>query len=340
MRMLRSKAERKMKLEKVYAKIKGAGKFLPEKVLTNDDLEKIVETNDEWITKRVGIKERRVTEKDVFTSDIAAFAAENALKNAEMTAEEIDLIIVATLSPDTYTPSVACIVQDKIGAVNATAFDMNAACTGFVFALTTAKQFIENGMFKKALVIGAECLTKLTNYKDRATCVLFGDGAGAVVLEASNEPGIMECMIKSDGSKGHNIIAPNLKVTQEDIERSLGGSPNTIWMDGSEVFKFAVRYMSASVMTVLENAGYTIDDVDLIVPHQANQRIIDGSKKRLGVSDEKMFSNIQKYGNMSSACIPIALCEAIEEGRLKQGELAVLVGMGGGLTWGAVLVRM
>lgn len=325
---------------KVFARIKGVGKFLPEKVLTNDDLEKIVETNDEWITKRVGIKERRVTEDNVFTSDIAALAAENALKNAKVGADEIDLIIVATISPDMFTPSVACIVQNKIGAVNATAFDLNAACTGFVFALTTAKQYIESGMFKKALVIGAECLTKLTNYKDRATCVLFGDGAGAVVLEASDEAGIIECMIKSDGSMGHNILAPNLKITTEDIERSLGGNPRTVWMDGSEVFKFAVRYMSSAVNTVLESAGYTTEDVTLIVPHQANQRIIDGSKKRLGVPDEKMFSNIQKYGNMSSACIPIALCEAIEEGRLKRGDLAVLVGMGGGLTWGAILVRI
>ncbi len=335
-----NKAERTMALENVYAKIKGAGKFLPSMVLTNDDLEKIVETNDEWITKRVGIKERRITEADVYTSDIATAAAENALKNAKVSADEIDLIIVATISPDTFTPSVSCMVQRNIGAENAVAFDMNAACTGFVFALTTAKQYIENGMFKKALVIGAECLSKLTNYKDRATCVLFGDGAGAVVLEASDEPGIMECMIKSDGSMGHNIIAPCLKITPEDRERSLGGEVRTIWMDGSEVFKFAVRYMSAAVMSVLEAAGCTIDDVDLIVPHQANQRIIDGSKKRLGVTDEKMFSNIQKYGNMSSACIPIALCEAIEEGRLKQGDLAVLVGMGGGLTWGAALVRL
>ncbi len=262
-------------MEKVYAKIKGTEKYLPEKVLTNDDLEKIVETNDEWITKRVGIKERRVTADDVFTSDIAAFAAENALKNAGVSAEEIDLIIVAIISPDTYTPSVSCIVQEKIGAANAVAFDMNAACTGFVFALTYAKQYIQNGVFKRALVIGCRMSRPSSpTIKTVQHAFCLATAQVRLCLKHQQSRVLWTGMIKSDGTMGHNIIAPNLKVNQADIERSLGGNPRTVWMDGSEVFKFAVRYMSASVMTVLEAAGYTIDDVDLIVPHQANQRII------------------------------------------------------------------
>lgn len=327
-------------MSKVYAKIAGFGKFLPDKILSNADLEKMVETNDEWITRRVGIKERRITEGDVFTSDIATAAAKDALENAGVSAEELDMIIVATISPDMYTPSVACIVQSNIGAANAVAFDMNAACSGFVFAITTAKQYIENGMFKKILVIGAECLSKLTDYKDRSTCVLFGDGAGAAVLEASDECGVMNCLIASDGSMGGSITAPNLRIDEVDIERRVGDNVHTIWMDGGEVFKFAVRYMSAAVLEVVEAAGLTMDDISLIVPHQANYRIIEGARKRLGVAEEKMYSNIHRYGNMSSACIPIAICEAIEEGRIKKGELAVIVGMGGGLTWGAALIRI
>lgn len=324
----------------MYAKITGLGKYLPEKILTNADFEKMVDTSDEWILKRVGIRERRISEEGVYTSDLASKAAEQALKDAGMKPEEVELIVVASVTPDMYTPSVACLVQKNLGAVNAVAFDVNAACTGFVFAMVTATQFIENGMYQNALVIGADALTKVTEYQDRATCVLFGDGAGAAVLQATEErTGVLAGVMGSDGAGGDCLTLPGIRCDEADKERRPFGNERTIWMDGSAVFKFAVRVMAGSAQEVVEKAGKTMDEIQLLVPHQANLRIIDAAAKRLNMQD-KVFVNVDRYGNMSSACIPIALCEAVEEGRLHKGEYAVLSGMGGGLTWGSVLIQL
>lgn len=326
---------------KKHAKIVGLGKYLPEKILDNNYFEKIVDTNDEWITTRVGVKERRISDENTFASDLAAKAAERALEDANMNAEDIDLIILSSVSPEMYTPSGSCIVQSKIGAKNAIAFDLNAACSGFIFSITTAAQFIENGMYKNVLVIGADTLTKITEYKDRATCVLFGDGAGAAVLTSTDEEtGILGSILGSDGANGDVLTVCGLKTSEKDIERRPFGNYRTIWMDGQAVFKFAVKTMVSTTLGVIENAGFTIDDIRLIVPHQANQRIIDGARKRLKVPEDKVYSNIARYGNMSAACVPIALCEAVEEGRIKKGEKVVITAMGGGLTWGSVLIEL
>ncbi len=328
-------------MNKIHAKLIGFGKYLPEKILTNADFEKMVDTSDEWITKRVGVKERHISETDVFASDLATKAAENALKNAGMDAKDLDLIISASVSPDMYTPSVACLVQKNIGASSAAAFDVNAACPGFIFALTTATQFIENGMYKNVLVIGADTLSKITEYQDRATCVLFGDGAGAAVLTATEDDcGVKACYLAADGTSGGSLTVPGIRCDEIDKERRPFGNMRTIWMDGSAVFKFAVKMMDLAVREVLNKVDKTFDDLKLVVPHQANMRIIEGARKRMGISEDRMFVNIEKYGNMSAACIPIALCEAVEEGKLKKGDLTALVSMGGGLTWGAVLVEI
>ena len=328
-------------MNKLHARIIGLGKYLPEKILTNSDFEKMVDTSDEWITKRVGVKERHISGEFEYTSDMATEAAKKALENAGMDAEDINLIVVATVTADMSTPSVSCMVQKNIGAVNATAFDINAACPGFIFALTTVTQFIENGMYKNALVIGADTLSKVTEYQDRATCVLFGDGAGAAVVSATEEDtGIKSCYIASDGTNGDCLTLPSIKYSDVDKERRPFGNPRTLWMDGGAVFKFAIKAMDMSARKVLEDAGKTFDDLKLVVPHQANMRIIEGARKRMGVPEEKMFVNIEKHGNMSAACIPIALCEAVEEGKLEKGDLTVLVSMGGGLTWGAVLLEL
>ncbi len=325
----------------MYAKIVGLGKYLPDKVLTNQQLEQMVETSDEWILKRAGIRERRISDENTFTSDLAICAAKAALKDAGMDAEELDLILVASVTPDMYTPSVACLVQKGLGATNAVAFDVNAACTGFVFAMVTADMYIKAGMFQKVLVIGADALSKVTEYKDRKTCVLFGDGAGAAILQATEEKtGILASKMGSDGASGNCLTLPGIRCDAEDTERRPFGDTRTIWMDGTAVFKFAVRVMALSANEVVEQAGKTMDDVRLLVPHQANMRIIDAAAKRLGMGDDRVFVNVDKYGNMSSACIPIALCEAVEEGRAKQGDLIVLVGMGGGLTWGSTLIEL
>lgn len=328
-------------MSKLHAKIVGVGKYLPEKVLSNADLEKMVDTSDEWILKRVGIKERRICDNETFASDLAYKASENALNNAGMKADELDLIIVSGVSPDMYTPSTSCLVQKKLGAINATAFDINAACSGFIFAITTATQYIENGIYKNVLVIGSDTLSKVTEYQDRATCVLFGDGAGAAILQATDEEtGVLSYFLGSDGASGDCLTLPGLKFDDTDKERRPYGNPHTIWMDGSAVFKFAVRVMESSSLKVVEDAGLTMDDIKILVPHQANMRIIDGARKRLGLSEDRVFCNVDKYGNMSAACVPIALCETIEEGKASKGDKVVLVSMGGGLTWGAVLIEL
>ncbi len=262
------------------------------------------------------------------------------MENANVQAEDIDLIILATESPDYMTPSIACIIQGAIGARNATAFDLNAACTGFIYGLVTAQQFIANGIFKQALVIGCEGLSKVVDWKDRNTCVLFGDGAGAAVLgEVDEGHGILDSYLGSDGTAGMNITIPNLYLTEAEKVKRPNEKYNSIWMDGTEVFKFAVKAMSSATVKVLEDVNMSVEDLDYIFPHQANTRIIDGAIKKLGITDEKLHYVIQKYGNISSASIPVAMDEANREGKFKKGDNMVLVGFGGGLTWGSIALK-
>lgn len=324
----------------INATITGVGASLPNKVLTNFDLEKIVDTTDEWITTRTGINERRIAEDDVFTSDLASKASIEAINDAGLTPSDIDLIIVATITPDMCTPAISCIVQKNINAQNAATFDVNAACSGFVYGLTIANQFIKTGYYKNVLVIGADCLSKVTNWKDRNTCVLFGDGAGAVVVSATHKnEGILSTYIGADGTMGDVLTLPAFNVSDEEKEKRVGDNYKTIWMDGQEVFKFAVKIMADATNKALEKVGLTISDVDMIVPHQANMRIVDGATKRLKVNKDKVFTNLQKYGNMSAASIPVALYECYKEGHLKNGNNVVLVGFGGGLTWASTLIK-
>ncbi len=323
-----------------YAKITGIGYFAPEKVYDNEYMESIVETNDEWIIKRTGIKRRHIAANDIFTTDIATKAAENALKDAGIGSEELDLIILATVTPDYFTPSCSCVVQKNLGAKNAAAFDVNAACSGFVTGLTIAKQFIENERYENVLVIGADALSKATDYKDRGTCILFGDAAGAVVLSKSDKCGIISEEIGAKGEDGDKLTLLAFRHDGDEIEKRVSQNPNTIWMSGSEVMKFAVKAMESAARNVAEKAGIDITDVDLIIPHQANKRIIDGAAKRMGIDLSKVFVNLEEYGNTSSASIPVALAEAVASGRAKKGDKIILVGFGGGLTWGATLIEL
>ncbi|MFD2208491.1 beta-ketoacyl-ACP synthase III [Virgibacillus halophilus] len=303
----------------------GLAHYVPEKILTNADLEKMVDTNDEWIRTRTGIEERRIAGDDIDTSDMAFFAAEKALKDANVNAEEIDLILVATVTPDSPFPSVACLIQDKLGAKNAAAMDIGAACAGFMYGMITGKQFIETKTYKKVLVIGVEKLSKITDWEDRNTCVLFGDGAGAVVL--------------GDVSDGKGILSFELGANGGGAKHLYENENGHIIMNGREVFKFAVRQMPDSSVNVVEKIGLKRDDVDYLIPHQANIRIMNAARERLGISEEKMATTIKKYGNNSSASIPMALAESVANGKIKDGDLVVLVGFGGGLTWGAVAMR-
>ncbi|MDI6732144.1 MAG: beta-ketoacyl-ACP synthase III [Candidatus Margulisbacteria bacterium] len=317
------------------AKIIGSGSVTPPKVVTNDDLAKTIATSDEWIRTRTGIAERRVSDEATATSDLAIIAAQKALISANIKAEDLDLIIVGTTSPDTLFPSVACTVQDKIGAAKAAAFDASAACAGFNYALTTACQYIESGMYKNILVIGADTLTKYVDWNDRSVCILFGDGAGAVVLTASNDgSGILAHWLKAEGRLGHYLVMPG-GGSRDPAEKN----GRFIHMDGKEVFKFAVRVLEESIYAVTKLADLTVADIDLLIPHQANSRIIDHVTKKLGLPKEKVYVNLQKYGNTSAASIPLALDEALQDKRLKSGDIVVLSGFGAGLTCGANLMR-
>lgn len=319
--------------------ILGTGKYVPERVLTNKDLEQMVETNDEWIMTRTGMKERRIAAEDQASSDLAYEASLIALRNAGITAEDLDLIIVATITPDMSFPSTACVLQDRLGAKKAAAFDLSAACSGFIYGLANASNFIATGMYKYALVIGAECLSKITDYTDRNTCILFGDGAGAVILgQAAEGRGFKSFQLGADGSGGDLLKLAGGGSRLPSSARSIEEKKHFIHMAGSEVFKFAVRIMSGAAEEALAKAGLKKEDIDLLVPHQANIRIIKSSMDRLGLPEEKCMINLHKYGNVSAASIPIALAEADEEGRLKEGDCVVLVGFGGGLTWGASVV--
>ena len=323
-----------------YAKIIGLGKYLPEKIYVNAYMESIVDTSDEWIIRRTGIEQRRISNDDEYTSDMATKASAEALKNAGLKAEEIDLILLATVTPDYFTPSCACVVQKNLGAVNAAAIDYNTACSGFVTGLMIAKQFIENGAYKNILVVASDVFSKATDYKDRATCVLFGDAAGAVVLSASDEPGIIEVEIGADGTGGDTLTMLAYKNDEEEIEKRVSKRKETIWMAGQSVMKFAVKAMADSSQRVLDKAGLTWDDIALVVPHQANYRIVDSAIKRMGISSDKVYLTLSKYGNTSASCIPVALSEAVEAGKVKKGDKVVLVGFGGGLTYAAAVLTL
>ncbi|WP_138496574.1 beta-ketoacyl-ACP synthase III [Paenibacillus pinistramenti] len=314
----------------------GTGMYVPEKVLTNADLEKMVETNDEWIVSRTGIRERHIAAPEQATSDLAYEAAVRALDKAGLKAEELDLIIVATITPDMAFPSTACILQEKLGAKKAAAFDLSAACSGFVYSLATAVNFIGSGMYGNALVIGADTLSRITDYTDRNTCVLFGDGAGAVVLGPVSEGrGFKSFDLGAEGTGGPllNLEAGGSRLPAS--EETVKNGKHYIYMNGREVFKFAVRVMGTATDEVLRKAGFTKEDIDLFVPHQANIRIIQSAMQRLELPEEKCVINVDKYANTSAASIPLALVEAAEEGRIKEGDKVLLVGFGGGLTWGA-----
>ncbi|NGP44563.1 ketoacyl-ACP synthase III [Bacillaceae bacterium SIJ1] len=304
--------------------ILGVGRYLPEKVLTNADLEKMVDTSDEWISTRTGIKERRIASDEETTAHMGAKAALNAIEEAGLTPEEIDMILVATVTPDRSFPSCACDIQEIIGAKKAVCMDISAACSGFMYGMVTAQQFITNGIYKHVLLVGTEKLSSITDWTDRNTCVLFGDGAGAAVLgEVSDEFGILSFELGSDGSGGKHLYAERDK----------------IFMNGREVFKFAVRQMGDSALSVIEKAGLTKEDVNFLVPHQANIRIMEAARIKLDLPVEKMATTVAKYGNTSASSIPLALAEEWENGNIKDGDVLVLVGFGGGLTWGAVALK-
>ncbi len=328
-----------MKSEKSVGII-GLGYYVPEKVVTNKDIEKIVETTDEWIVERTGIKERRMVDPSMATSDLATFAAEKALADAGISVEEIELIIVATATPDMFFPSTACLVQANLKAANAAAFDLAAGCSGFVYSLVVAAQFIKAGLYKKILVIGAESLTRFCDWTDRNTCVLFGDGAGAaVVAETKAGYGILGINLGADGSGGDLLKLPAGGTRIPASAESVNSRLHYIHMAGNEVFKFAVRVMGESALKALEDAGLEADAVDVLIPHQANMRIIQSAAKRLKVPMEKVIVNVHKYGNTSSASIPIALKEAVDEGKVKTGDTLVLVGFGAGLTWASCVMK-
>lgn len=321
------------------AGILGLGCYLPSKKLANKDLEKMVETSDEWIMTRTGIKERRIASKETATSDLGVEASRLAISDAGLKPEDIDLIIVATITPDMAFPATACIVQDKIGAKNAAAFDINAACSGFVFVLVLAQQFVNTGLYNNVLVVGAEKLTSIVDWKDRSTCVLFGDGAGACVVGRSKDRKIISSFMGADGSGGHLLSVPaggsRLPTTDETVKDRL----HFLKMEGNEVFKTAVRIMVESANNAIKKAGLELEDIKLFIPHQANIRILLAVAKRLGVGEDKIFMNIEKYGNMSAASTAVALAEASKQGKLKKGDNVVLVAFGGGLTYGAVVIQ-
>lgn len=318
----------------------GLGAYVPDKIVTNYDLEKTVDTSDQWIVERTGIKERHIAEEGMTTSDMAARAAEKALKQAGVSAEEIDLIIVATVTPDMLFPSTSCLVQDKIKAVNAAAFDLSAGCSGFVYGLVTGSQFIKAGLYKKVLVIGAETLSRIVDWTDRGTCILFGDGAGAAVIsEVASGFGLLGCELGADGSGGEFLKLAAGGSALPACQATLEGKQHFLSMHGNEVFRFATKIMGEAANRALEAAGLTSEDVDCFVPHQANIRIIQSSAKRLKLPMDKVFVNVEKYGNTSAASIPIALVEAQREGRIKDKDIVVLVGFGAGLTWASCALK-
>ena len=322
------------------AKIIGTGSAVPDKVLTNSDIEKMVDTSDEWIVTRTGIRERHIAGDGEYTSLFAAKAADKALEMAGVKAEEIDLILLATVTPDFPFPSTACLVQNELKAVNATAFDLSAACSGFLYGLSVAEKFIKTNAAQKVLVIGAETLSRIVDWDDRNTCCLFGDGAGAVVLEAvEGERGILSNHMRSDGSYWELLHQPGCGSRNPVSMRAIEERLPYISMQGNEVFKHAVRAMGEIASEALAANNLTADDIDLFIAHQANRRIIDATAKRLGLAESKMFNNLERYGNTSSASIPIALDEANRSLRIHAGDLVLFAAFGGGLTWASTIMR-
>lgn len=324
----------------VNAGIIGMGHAYPDGILTNADLEKLVDTNDEWITTRTGIKQRHKAAEGEYTSQFGTKAALQALERAGLKPEDIDIIVCATTTPDQIMPSTGALIQAQIGAVNAAGMDVFAACSGFIYGITMVESMIRTGQIKYALVIGAEVLTKYVDYTDRGTCVIFGDGAGAAVLgPVEDGKGILATKIKSDGRYEEQLYAPGGGTKLGTTHETIDNREHFFKMKGNELFKVAVRSMADISAEMLEKAGYTVEDVDIVIPHQANQRITDAVASRLGVPDEKVYSNIAEMGNTSSASIPIAMDECIQSGRIKEGSLVLLTAFGGGVTWGGTVIR-
>ncbi len=322
------------------AGIIGMGHSYPEGILTNADLEKMVDTNDEWITTRTGIKQRHKAADDEYTSQFGTKAAVQALERSGLKPTDIDIIVCATTSPDQIMPSTGALIQAQIGATNAAGMDIFAACSGFLYGLTMVESMIKTGQIKHALVIGAEVLTKYVDYTDRGTCVIFGDGAGAAVLgPVATDKGILATKIRSDGRYEDQLFSPGGGTKLGTTHETIDNGDHFFKMKGNELFKVAVRSMADISAEMVEKAGYTVDDIDIVIPHQANQRITDAVASRLGVPDEKVYSNIAEMGNTSSASIPIAIDECIQSGRIKEGSLVLLTAFGGGVTWGGTVIR-
>ena len=315
--------------------------YVPEKRLTNQDLEKLVETSDTWIQERTGITERRIVADGEANSDLSVRAIRDAFKDKEFRPEDIDLIIVATVTPDMMFPSTACLVQEKIGAKNAWGFDLSGACSGFLYALTTGTQFIQTGACRKVLVVGTDVMTSILNFEDRATCVLFGDGAGAIVLEAGSDQqeGIIDSILRSDGSGGKFLYMPAGGSLHPTSHETVSKKMHYVHQDGRNVFRFAVKLMTEVSMEILERNGYETKDISLYIPHQANLRIIQSAVERLKLRPEQVAINIDRYANTTAATIPISLTEVYNQGRIKRGDLLLLASFGAGFTWGSVLLR-
>jgi 3-oxoacyl-[acyl-carrier-protein] synthase III len=325
---------------RIAAKITGIAGYVPPKILTNADLEKMVETNDEWIRTRTGIRERHVTENGMASSDLATAAAKELLAQTGTDPGDIDLIILASVTPDMFFPATACLVQDRIGAKRAWGFDLSAACSGFAYALTVGAQFVGSGVHRKVMVIGSDAMSKILDYKDRATCVLFGDGAGAALLEPARDgEGILDFLHDIDGSGGNYLYMPGGGSLNPSSHETVDKNMHVVHQEGSQVFKYAVRRMAELGTCLLERNGFTAKDLALVVPHQANLRIIRAMQERLGVDDSKVMVNIDRYGNTTAGTIPLGLRDAVAEGRLKKGDLVLLAAVGAGYTTGGVLLR-
>jgi len=320
--------------------IVGLGAFLPQKKITNHDLRKLVDTSDEWILSRTGISERRKVSEQEAASDLGTKAAQRALAAAKVRPEEVDLIIVATVTPDMFFPATACLIQKNLGASNAAAFDLSAACSGFIYALSVASQFITSDMYNTVLVVAAEVMTKIVNWEDRNSCVLFCDGAGAAVLQPVEKgSGFLSFDLGADGRGADFLKLPAGGSRKPTSQETLINKEHFLTMNGNEVFKFAVKIMGDTSVKALEKASLSQDDLDYLVPHQANTRIIEAARKRLGLEAEKVYLNLDKYGNMSGASVPVALTEAVEKGYIQKGNIVLLVAFGAGLTWGSAVIK-
>lgn len=317
----------------------GTGSFVPENILTNSDLEKMVDTSDQWIRERTGIIERRIADDNTSTSDLATKAALCALEDAGLSPEQVELIIVATVTPDQFFPATACQVQKNINAVNAVAFDLSAACSGFIFALSVAERYIDGGIYNNALVISADTLSKVTDWKDRNTCVLFGDGAGAFVLGKVDKGGILSAYLGSEGAKGDLLTCPACFFSPEETEKR-NGKKHTTWMNGPEIFKFATKIMPFVFEEAINKAGLSVEQIDWFVPHQANLRIISSAAKKFNVEMDRFIVTLQKYGNTSASSIPIAVDDCLKNGKIKKGETLAMAAFGGGLTYASAIITL